>query len=62
MSGRRLDTLQSELSSAEEMTISGNEAYRIYLKLMKCDELQDENIRLRRIIKEIKDKINMARI
>ena len=62
MEDRRLGALQSELSNAKEMTISGNDAYKVYLKLMRCDELQEENIRLRRVIKEIKDKLNMARI
>lgn len=62
MEDRRLSALQSRLASAKEMTISGNDAYKIYLKLWRCDELQEENIRLRRVIKEIKDKINMARI
>lgn len=62
MSDMRLSTIQSKLASAKEMTISGSDAYMVYLKLKKCDELLEENIKLRGIIKEVRSKLDTAKI
>jgi hypothetical protein len=43
------------LASANPMSLTGNEAFKIFLELQKLDELQEKNERMTRLLKQIRD-------
>jgi len=59
---RKIDELQDCMASAKEITLSGNEAFKIYCKLRRCDELQEENDKLKRIFRDLKQRMSYVSV
>ncbi len=47
------EELEDKLASANEMTLTGNQAFHLFLKLKRMHELEEENQKLKKICRKV---------